>query len=374
VNGLSRSGAVHWFGAGIIGRWFAQHRRRGATVPFEAPALRMAQVCDDERDGMIAILHDFANNGSMYIVPWNNLPLMASMTTHDAVLHKGISESKATSPAQVRDVVCRLALSGALGPEAQARESERSRGDQTRLVEVELVLILHLLDRSGSDLAGLVADPARWRDRDAKAALNAAARAVAVRRRDIYRRISELARLLTPVGLVAADGAIQPGWLRVLHDEIEGFGEGVAVTDDADPPNVREYLASVAEAAKRAAQLSGIVLSMIDYTVLDIDATMRRWNTELPTLRQTIERLTALLDEWPSLMKWVHDAQRGPPDGLIRELRALHSVLPRLPSAEAPSASQESGDRTRMLSVSRVLGVRLAAIWSMLHRPHAVEH
>ena len=105
----------------IIRKWFTQRRPRGATVPFEAPALRMARVCDDERDGMIAVLHDFANNGTAYIVPWTSLPLMASMTAHDMALHKAVGESKAATPAQVRAVVSKLALSGAFGPEAEAQ-------------------------------------------------------------------------------------------------------------------------------------------------------------------------------------------------------------------------------------------------------------
>jgi hypothetical protein len=66
-----------WFevGTGIFGNWFARQRPRGAVVPFEARALRMARVCHDERDGLIAILRDFANNGTAYIVPWSSLPL-----------------------------------------------------------------------------------------------------------------------------------------------------------------------------------------------------------------------------------------------------------------------------------------------------------
>ena len=44
--------------------WFAQHRPRTAAVPFEAAALRMARVCEDERDGLVAVLRDFANSGT----------------------------------------------------------------------------------------------------------------------------------------------------------------------------------------------------------------------------------------------------------------------------------------------------------------------
>jgi hypothetical protein len=361
---------VRWIGTGIIRKWFAQHRRRGATLPFEASALRMAQVCDDERDGLVAVLHDFANNGSTYIVPWTSLPLMASMTAHDVALHKAIGESKASTPAQVRAVVSRLALSGTLGPEAKARE--RTRTDQP-LAEVELILLLHLLDSSGADLATLMADPGHWHDTDAKAAVAAAAKAVALKRQHIYQRIAEFANLLTPVGLIATDGAIQSGWLRVLHDEIEGFGQSVAATDHTDSPNVSEYLTAIAEAAQRTARLSGIVLSMIDYAVLDIGGTIRRWNAELRILRQTIDRLSLILDEWPSLMKWVHDAQRGPPDELIAQLRSLHSVLPRLPNADPSVADHASDDHSGSRSVTRVLGARLSTIWSMLRASRSVE-
>src|ERR1700760_721473 len=85
---------ARWGHGGVFGNWLGGHRPRGAAVPFEAPALQMARVCDDERDGLIAILRDFANNGAAYIVPWTSLPLMVPMTKHDSVLHKGVGERK----------------------------------------------------------------------------------------------------------------------------------------------------------------------------------------------------------------------------------------------------------------------------------------
>jgi hypothetical protein len=364
---------VRWFSTGIIGKWFAQHRRRGATVPFEAPTLRMAKVCDDERDGMIAILHDFAQNGSTYIVPWISLPLMASMKAPDKALHKAICDSKACTPGEVRAVVSRLALSGALGPEAKAEETERSRGGQTSLSEVELVLILHLLNSCGADLAILTADPDRWRDADAKSAVAAAAATMAVQRQHIYQRVAELAKLLKPVGWVAVDGAISSGWLRVLHDEIERFGESIDVGIQPGSPDVGAYLTLIAESAAHTAQLSGRVLAMVDYAVLDISGTIRRWNTDLRPIGQTIDRLSMTLEEWPSLMKWVRDARRGPPDELIGQLQALYSVLPFLPKTDPPRTDQASSrDQPELLSASRVLGARLSTIWSLLHASHSV--
>jgi hypothetical protein len=360
-------------GTGIIRNWFAQHRPRTAAVPFEAAALRMARVCEDERDGLVAVLRDFANSGTAYIVPWTSLPLMAAMTDHDLALHEAVSETKASTPAQVRAVISKLALSGVLGPEAKAREGERTRADQSRLVDVELLLILHLLDSTGADLATLMAGPARWHDTGAKSAVAAAATGVGVKRQDIYARIGEFSRLLIPVGLIATQGSIQPGWLRVLHDEIDGFGQSMATASRSGSPDVDVHLAAIAEAARRTAEVSGVVLAMLDYAVLDIGGTIRRWNTELPVLRQAIERLSLMLDEWPSPMKLARDALRGPSDEMPTQLRMVRSMLPRMPDIEPSGRDHALDGSAGSPSVSDLLGARLSRIWSMLRASRAAE-
>jgi hypothetical protein len=358
---------------GVIRRWFGQRQPRGAAVPFEAPALRSARVCDDERDGLIAILRDFANNGAAYIVPWTSLPLMATMTDHDMALHTAVCETKASTPAKVRAVISDLALSGALGQEAKAHEIQRAETDRAGLADVELVLILHLLDSCGADLTTLAADPARWRDFDSKDAVAAAAAAVGIKRQDIYRRIAELTRLLAPVGLITADGAIQSGWLRALHNEVEGFGQNLAMQQLPDTPDADRYLTAIVESAQRTARLSAAVFGMLDYAVLDIAGTVRRWTTERQVLRQAIDRLSLVLDEWPPLMKSLHDVLRGPPDELHAKLRVLASMVPRTPDADRAGAAAEPDGDAGSLPVSDLLGVRLATIWSMLRASRSVR-
>lgn len=346
---------------GIVRKWFGQQRQRGAAVPFEAPALRMARVCDDERDGMIAILRDFANNGSTYIVPWSSLARVFPLTDNDKALHIAVGAAKAATPAQVRAVVSDLALSGALGPEAAARESERRGAERTTLADVELVLILHFLDSSGADLAPLMVDPDRWRQADAKSAIAAAAMAVGVRRQDLYRRIAEFARLLAPVGLVTTEGTIQSGWLRALHNEIDGFSQSIVNEPRKLTVETHEHLLAVRDAAAGTARLSGVVINMLDYAVLDIAATIGRWHAELPVLNGAIEQLSLLLDEWPSLMKSVRDALRTQPDDLPRQLRIVCAMLPRVPGSEPQTDGPRSGS-----TASDALATRLGTIWSML--------
>jgi hypothetical protein len=235
------------------------------------------------------------------------------------------------------------------------------------------LLILHLLARNGAELETIATDPAGRHGAAAKAAVAAAETAVGVRRQCIYERIAEFTRLLAPVGLAAGDAAILSGWLRVLHEEIRDFGENATVTVQHVAPEAGAQLGAIAESARRTAQLSGVVLSMIDYAVLDIGGTIRRWNTELPVLRQAIGRLSQTLDEWPALMKAGRDALRDSPDAMVEQLRLLRSVLPR--AAETDPLVGDGGltGDAESASVSRVLAARLSTIWSMLHASRPVE-
>jgi hypothetical protein len=358
---------ARWISDGIIRNWLGRHRPLGAVVPFETPALHMARVCEDERDGLIAILRNFANNGAAYIVPWTSLPLMVPMTVHDTALHTGIGERKATTPAAVRAVISELALSGALGPEAKASEVERSRAGRTRLADVELVLILLLLSSCDANLATLIADKARWAALDAKAAVATAAAVVGLRRRDIYTRTNEFARLLAPVGLLANEGPAQPGWLRVLQAEIEAFGRSCTTCPRPGSPDIDASLAVIGRSATRTAQLANTVLSIIDYAVLDICETIRRWSAEQSVLRQVIDQLSSMLDEWPALMKAVHDALREPQADVVSRLQALKAMLPQVPEIDASADNDGSEARAGSLSISSALATKLCAIGSMLN-------
>jgi hypothetical protein len=194
--------------------------------------------------------------------------------------------------------------------------------------------------------------------------VTAAASKVGANRREVYRRIGEFSQLLAPVGLGSAQG-VPSGWLRVLHDEIGAFGHDLATTSTGCR-DAAIHLAAIADAARRTARLSDIVFRMLDYAVLDIVGTIRRWDAEAPVLRQSIERLSLMLDEWPTLMKMTRDALRTSPEEAIAQLRVLGSTLPRVPESEASSDASAP-------SISDVLGTRLATIQAMLGVRQSVD-
>src|SRR6185437_5052546 len=78
---------------------------RGAVVPFEAPALFAARVRADERRGLVMLLSNFAENGSVYVVPWGEAPRVLAVHGSDKALHGAIGEARASTPQAVRAVV-----------------------------------------------------------------------------------------------------------------------------------------------------------------------------------------------------------------------------------------------------------------------------
>jgi hypothetical protein len=299
-------------------------------------------------------------------VPWSSLPLVAAMTEHDKALHAAVGEARASTPAEVRAVVGRLALTGALGPEAKAREAASAQAERTRRADIELILLLHLLDSCGADLATFAADPASWPAREAKTVVSAAAKAIGVRRKDIYRRIGDFTALVSPIGLCSTQGSVQSGWLRVLHYEIGTFEQCTVATAQSAPSGLGVHLGAIAEAAKGTARLSGIVLEMLDYAVLDISGTIKRWNSELPILRKAIERPDLLLDEWPCLMQMTREAVREPAGKAEAQLGTLHAMLPRPPEVKGANGGDASTDNAGAPSVSTALRKKVSRIRSML--------
>ncbi len=148
------------------GRQFLQRTMQAASVPFETPALRFARVREDERHHLVALLRDFADNGSVLVVPWDALPKVVAMSARDAALHTAIAEAKAVTPDAIRSVMTSLAASGALGAEAKARQAAKAlpeaayhlhalASDVSSVIDVSRT-VLHAIDGALEDIRATI--------------------------------------------------------------------------------------------------------------------------------------------------------------------------------------------------------------------------
>ncbi len=352
-----------WHGTGVVTkvrRWLGVDDGRGAVVPFENPALLNARVCEDERDGLIALLRDFADNGAIYVVPWADVPKVVPLSVRDSALHQVIAENVAVTPEAIVAAVHQVAASGLLGEEAAARESARARAENHRQAELHAVLLFHLLESTGADITALVGDPALREAAEAREVVSVAARRLGLPRPDLYDRTGALAKLLLPVGFAAQSGPVAPGWLRGLHLDIEGFAADILQRAAAAPSEVVLDLEAVAHSASATTGLSGTVLGLIDRAILDPRTTVTRWDAERVILKRAVDRLWWTLDAWPDILRLGRDALHGPPGELPERLPVMRAVLPKPPTQPPPAPP------VPLKSTASALAGKLSSVWARL--------
>ena len=315
------------------GRQFLRRTVRAASVPFETPALRFARVPEEERQPLDALLRDFADNGSVLVVPWDALPSVVAMSARDAALHTAIAEAKAVTPDAIRAVMTSLAASGALGAEAQARQAAKAHAESQRQTDMQAILLFHLLRTSGADLAPLLADPT-GSSAAAKREVRRAAASLRIGRREIYRRAVDLTRVVLPVGSPANIGPARPGWLRLLSNDVSAFGAEAEARAAKALPEAAHHLNALANDVSSAMDVARSVLGAIDGALGDIRTTIRGGEAEFLLIRRAIDRLSWTLDGWPAIVDTGREILAGAAGETVDRLLLLRRLLPSMPERD----------------------------------------
>ncbi len=210
---------------------------RGAVVPFEAPALFAARVRADDRRGLVMLLSNFAENGSVYVVPWREAPRVLAVHGFDKLLHGAIDEARASTPQAVRAVVRQI--TGRVDGEG---EQALRRDIQTRLLGC-------VLRDVGLDLALLGGG---GHDARIAALLRMAASRIGPAAVDLLRRTEAVAGDLLPLGL---PGTVGP--MRQLHQDVVAFERHLRRCGETASAEARPYYQSMTVAAADAIELVG---------------------------------------------------------------------------------------------------------------------
>ncbi len=300
-------------------------------VPFESPALFAARVRADQRDGMVVLMRNFAANGSVYVLPWRNVPDCVPVTSFDRALHGAISETTATTPLAVRAAV-RQVVAARERPGAQPGAG--LPGEARLLTEIHLTLLAEILqerrrpaapDGTGPDGAG--APNGTGAERLARLLRDTAAR-TGRKASELFSTTECLARDLLPVGTPTA-----PGPLRRLQWELTTFVRDLQRRAEAAPVEARGYHQRMARAAVETLgcstawlrKLDGAITRMLT-TVTDAGADQRRH------LREGVDRLAWLQDGWEAVLdryaKYVERQEGGVRESELALIAALVPLLP----------------------------------------------
>jgi hypothetical protein len=290
---------------------------RGAVVPFEAPALFAARVRADERRGLVMLLSNFAENGSVYVVPWGEAPRVLAVHGSDRALHGAIDEARASTPQAVRSVVRRVT-----GRVDEDGERALVRDIQTRLL--------------GTILRDLGLDPAllggNGHDARVAALLRMAASRIGPAAVDLLRRTETLAGDLLPLGL---PGTVGP--MRQLHQDVVSFERHLRRRGETASVEAKPYYRSMMRAAGDAIGSSEAWLAVIDKAVAGLALSPADWTEERRRIRDGVDRLAWILDGWePMLDRYAAYLERRDQVFHERELAMVAALAPLLPADALP--------------------------------------
>jgi hypothetical protein len=291
---------------------------RGAVVPFEAPALFAARVRADERRGLVMLLSNFAENGSVYVVPWGEAPRVLAVQGSDKALHGAIGQAQASTPQAVRAVVRRVT-----GRVDEDGEWALVRDIQTRLLGTilrDLGLDLALLGGNGHDAR-------------VAALLRMAALRIGPAAVDLLRRTEALAGDLLPLGL---PGSVGP--MRQLHQDVVSFERHLRRRGETASVEAKPYYQSMMRAAADSIGSSEAWLSLIDGAVARLAASPAGWTEERRRIRDGVDRLAWILDGWePMLDRYAAYLERRDQVFHERDLALVAALAPLLPADALPS-------------------------------------
>jgi hypothetical protein len=291
----------------------ASFAKRGAVVPFEAPALFAARVRADDRRGLVMLLSNFAENGSVYVVPWREAPHVLAVHGSDKLLHGAIGAAEASTPQAVRTVVRQI--TGCVDAE---RERALLRDIQTRLLGC-------VLRDVGSDLALLGGG---GHDAQIAALLRMAASRIGPAAVDLLRRTESLAGDLLPLGL---PGTVGP--MRQLHQDVVAFERHLRRRGETASAEARPYYQSMIMAASDAIGSSETWLARVDQAVSSLRASPAGWDEERCRIRDGVDRLAWILDGWePMLDRYAAYLERRDQMFHERELALVAALAPLLPA------------------------------------------
>ncbi len=298
--------------------------QRGYSVPFESGHLLGSRVRQDVRDGLVALLRDFSNSGSTYVVPWAMVPRTVVMTWFDGALHSRVAQLRSLSPSAIQHAADEAAAAGEAGHAVQCDEMARRQREEDRLTALAEVLSGRALRAIGISVEMLD------RGEVSRQQLEEACRGHGLAPEDLVTTLEACAKLAMPVGVAGALGGTLAGPLRMTLEQLRQLAAHLDRRIAVVGPAERELYGSARTAAEASVELGTSILARVDAKLDRILATIGGWKTGQAELTRWLLQLEMILDGWPSVLGF-HAGVIDPPAG-VKGTRAaiLAAIAPTL--------------------------------------------
>lgn len=312
---------------------------RGTSVPFTTALLAYARVRKSARGYIELCVTRFSDAAGYYVIPWNAVRDIASLTVHDYALHEEIVTARALDPYAMRLAALRVAADGLAGEAAAEAAIAALAADEELKALNQVMLMMRVLQEvdpvaAPHLLRGITTSEGQARVR---AALFEAADRLELKPEIFDQRLSQLGINTYTAGVPWSP---TEGRLRRILRRLGEFVQSLVLW-------ARVRMSDAAHTARFCAGVANITHSIGVGLLGELDALLgdpRTIVVSRETLRYDIDRLNArlawLLDGWDAICTWWFDGENQSVDDQAVILQDILPVLPIVPRDELEGAKR----------------------------------
>lgn len=296
-------------------------RQNAFSVPFESPNLLGTRVREDPRDGLVALLRDFSQNGATYVVPWKKIPGSMRMNGFDGALHSRIGQLRVLTPGAIQRAKDEVVAAGFAGTDAQRDELQRRTKEETRQSAIIALLTAWALKEIG------IPPDALDKGSVSRERLEEACRERGLAPDLLIKSLKECGITVLPVGIAGILGGALEGPMRVIAEQLKALVEHLEGRAAANPSD-RSHLSRTKDSAAIAAEVASRKIAEIDRVLQPIVPTLASWQALRAQLSIRIVDLQLALDGWGHVLAF-HAGVIDPPSGTTASrAEILASIAP----------------------------------------------
>ena len=302
---------------------------RGTTIPFTTPELAYCRLRRGARGSLEVLVNGFSGGRCTYVFPWASIPQVVRLSLHDKALHAEISYSDATTPDKIRMAAYRVARTGLGGPEMIDLANRFLELEATEKLATSFFLMLRVIEATGvnTDRAALalinISSPeGRTMVRQAFHRLGDS---IGITPEGCHQRVLELSDVIQPIGF-EIEG--QRGRLRQLLHRLSAFRDDVIRADSGGATR------TMAEVSQLTIRVGNAILADVDRDIANIVRFVTEWDFRLTATRQSMERLSWLLDGWSHVCDLWDGSDADRSVGRHQRISEIMRIIPVVPRSE----------------------------------------
>jgi hypothetical protein len=303
---------------------------RGTTIPFTTPELAYCRLRRGSRGALEVLVNGFSGGRCTYVFPWASIPQVVRLSLHDKALHAEISYSDATTPDKIRMAAYRVARTGLGGPELIEQANKALEREATEKLASGFFLMLRVIEATGVNTDRAALALINIHSPEGRTMVKQAFRRlgdhIASTPEACHQRILELSDIIQPIGF-EIEG--QRGRLRQLLHRLSQFRDEVIRTDSGGTTR------TLAEVAQLTMRIGNSILSEIDRDIGNIIRFVAEWDARVTSARQSMERLSWLLDGWGQVCDLWDGTDGDKTLGRHQRITEIMRIIPVVPRSES---------------------------------------